>query len=314
MNTLKQAVHDYVNLRRSLGFKLSDAERCLTQFVMYLEQHKQSYITEAWAVKWAQLPGETKPAWAVARLGMVREFARYRQIADPRTEIPAFHVLSAKRSRPKPYLYTEEEVCILMQSAQNMPCRTRHDALRPWTYYCLIGLLCVTGMRPGEACGLKLKDVDLNRALITVHAEKYDRTRLVPIHESTCTALEEYIQRRAQYWCGHPVAEQLFVTRNGTRLSKGLVQDTFRALTIQSGLRKTHDSHGPRLQDFRHRFAVRALENCYRSDADPEKILPVLSAYLGHVRIGNTYWYLESNPGLMSQAMRKLERRWEGVL
>jgi integrase/recombinase XerD len=36
-----------------------------------------------------------------------------------------------------------------------------------------------------------------------------------------------------------------------------------------------------------------------------------LSAYLGHVHVADTQWYLSGSPALMREAMRRLERRWE---
>jgi hypothetical protein len=52
--------------------------------------------------------------------------------------------------------------------------------------------------------------------------------------------------------------------------------------------------------------------NWYRSDQDPERLLPRLSTYLGHVHVADTQWYLEGSPELMREAMRRLEQRWEG--
>jgi hypothetical protein len=49
----------------------------------------------------------------------------------------------------------------------------------------------------------------------------------------------------------------------------------------------------------------------YRSHQDPERKLPVLSAYLGHVHVADTQWYLSGSPELMREAMRRLEHRWE---
>jgi len=40
--------------------------------------------------------------------------------------------------------------------------------------------------------------------------------------------------------------------------------------------------------------------------------LPILSAYLGHVHVADTQWYLSGSPELMREAMRRLEHRWEG--
>jgi integrase len=102
------------------------------------------------------------------------------------------------------------------------------------------------------------------------------------------------------------------VSNQGNRLSEATVHTTFYALSRQIGLRGPTASHGPRLHDFRHRFAHETLLQWYRSGQDTERRLPVLSTFLGHVNIASTYWYLSSSPELMSQAMQRLERRWEG--
>ena len=46
MNTLRQAVQEYLSLRRSLGFKLREAGKGLLDFVTFMEQHRASYITQ----------------------------------------------------------------------------------------------------------------------------------------------------------------------------------------------------------------------------------------------------------------------------
>ena len=78
----------------------------------------------------------------------------------------------------------------------------------------------------------------------------------------------------------------------------------------KSGLRGPHDTHGPRLHDLRHRFATTTLVNWYRSKEDPQQRLPILSAFLGHVHVADTQWYLSASPELMREAMRRLEHRW----
>jgi integrase/recombinase XerD len=85
----------------------------------------------------------------------------------------------------------------------------------------------------------------------------------------------------------------------------------FYRLSRQIGLRAPGERHGPRLHDMRHRFASRTLLRWYRAGKDPERRLPLLSAYLGHVHWSDTYWYLSAFPELMRQAMSRLERRWE---
>jgi integrase len=105
---------------------------------------------------------------------------------------------------------------------------------------------------------------------------KFGKSRLVPIHTSTRDVLACYHARRAEHLQGRE-AVSFFVTRTGHALDGGDVRRTFYALSRQVGVRGQDDSRGPRLQDFRHRFAVETLIAWYRSGEDAERRLPVLS-------------------------------------
>ncbi|WP_416068772.1 tyrosine-type recombinase/integrase (plasmid) [Rhizobium sp. ZK1] len=91
---------------------------------------------------------------------------------------------SSRPKRARPYLYSRK--------TSNASCRplwrcrryTRCN-LRPWTYYCLFGLLSVSGFRLGEARNLKLADVDFDAAVLTIRGTKFRKSRLVPMHAST---------------------------------------------------------------------------------------------------------------------------------
>ena len=163
-------------------------------------------------------------------------------------------------------------------------------------FHCLIGSLSVTGLRLSEALNLQLGDVDLEQAVLTIRTAKFGRWRLVPVHSSTCAVLVDYLERRERFF-SRPVSSYVFVTRRGTRLDTGHVHRAFYALSRQTGLRATGASNGPRLHDFRHRFAVQVLIRWYESGEDAWRRLPVLSTYLGHVYVAGTYWYLSNYPG-----------------
>jgi integrase len=299
MTTLRQAVHEYLALRRSLGFTLREAGKGLLGFVAFMEQHRATYITQALALAWAQQPCNVQPAHWARRLSFVRGFAKDRSATDPRTQIPAQGLLPFQPKRARPYLYSDAEIRRLLRAALDMPCRYERGALRPWVYYCLFGLLSVSGLCLGEACNLELDDVDLKAAVLTIRGAKFGKTRLVPLHASTCSVLADYIARRQRHWAG----------RRGA-LRPWVYYCLFGLLSV-SGLRRPSDSHGPRLHDMRHRFATHTLVRWYQSGEDPERRLPILSAYLGHVHVADTQWYLSGSPELMREAMRRLQHRWE---
>lgn len=196
MNTFREAVQDYLDLRRGLGFKLQEAAKALTDFVAFLEQHRADYITQALALAWAQRPSRARPAYWASRLCIVRGFARYRSAADPRTQIPPYGLLPFHPKRARPFFYSDGQIHALLCAAFRMECPHERGKLRSWVYYCLFGLLTVTGLRLGEARNLQLQDVDLKAAILTIRGTKFGKERLVPLHRSTCAVLAKYIVER----------------------------------------------------------------------------------------------------------------------
>jgi integrase len=311
MNTLRQAVQEYLTMRRSLGFQLREAGRGLMDFVTFMEQHRVSYITPQLALTWAKQPSTAQPAYWAQRLSYVRGFARYRSATDPRTQVPQQGLLPFRPKRARPYLYTDDEIKSLLSAALKMPYRYKRGALRPWVFHCLFGLLSVSGLRLGEARNLELPDVDLKAGVLTIRGAKFGKSRLVPLHPSAQCVLAKYIARRERHWSARPASSYVFVSSRGNRLDTGEIHRTFYTLSREIGLRGPSDSHGPRLHDLRHRFAVKTLLQWYRSGEDAEQRLPILSAYLGHVHVSDTFWYLSAWPELMQEAMFRLEGRWE---
>jgi len=304
MMPLRQAVREYLALRRSLGYRLREAGGDLAHFATFLEQKGAEVITVALALEWAVPSAAVPLPTATRRLTAVRGFARHWQASDPRTEVPPVGLLPGHARRARPHLYTAAELQRLLAAAQALP------PLRGATYGCLLGLLAVTGLRLGEALALTPADVDLRAGILTIRQAKFGKSRLVPVHPSTQRALRAYARQRTAWLAGRP-ASTFFVSNRGSRLTDTVVDWTFAALSRQSGLRGPTDTHGPRLHDFRHRFAVETLVRWYRAGHDAERRLPILATYLGHAHVTHTYWYLSACPELLGLARARLERRWE---
>ena len=137
MTPLRDAVDEYIALRRSLGFKLCGMAPDLQDFAAFLEQHGAPFITSALAVAWAMQPVDHQPSDWAQRLGFVRVFARHWRATDPRTEIPAAGLLPFRPQRARPYLYTDEEIRQLLAATKTL---SSGHGLRPGTYHCLFGL------------------------------------------------------------------------------------------------------------------------------------------------------------------------------
>jgi integrase len=300
MNPLRQALADYLSLRRSLGYALQRPEKLLNQFLDYVEERGASTITTDLAVAWAELPQDASPLWWGHRLTVVRGFAGYLHVLDEAHEVPPTDVLPWKSHRANPYLYTDTEIVAMIRSAA-----TLRSPLRVATYQTLIALLAVTGMRVGEAIDLDVDDFDNDRGALLIRKSKGGATRQLPLHPSTTAAVCEYLQRPDRRSTARTTA--LLISPAGTRLLYCNVQWTFQKLLRQNGIEARSSSCRPRIHDLRHSFAVSRLLDAYTRDLDIDRRLTLLATYLGHRSPAGTYWYLSAAPELLAAALERLD-------
>ena len=262
-------------------------------------------------MRWAVQSVGVQRATHARRLGIIRGFAAWLQATDPRTQVPPHRLLPARRRRPLPHIYSDREIAELIGAAGQLRSPT---GLRRSTLTTLLGLLAATGLRPGEAFALDVDDVDLVGGVLTVRESKFGKSRFVPLDESARAALSAYARFRDTVQPCRD-ARAFLVTERGDRLRADTTRRAFAMLCQAIGLRPKRvrrRGRGPRLQDFRHTFATRRLIEWYRAGLDVDRLMPRLATYLGHVRVTNTYWYIQAVPELLRLATERLERAVEG--
>ncbi len=301
MSTLAEHVENYLQLRRALGFKLLGEGVLLAEFVRCAEQAGRSTVTTEFALQWARRPANASHNYLSRRLRAVRSFARYLHAIDPACEVPPAELLPAKKYRPAPYLYRDEEILALMTAASAL-----RPPLRAATFRTLIGLLACTGLRIGEALRLDRDDIDLEGQVVIVRDSKFGKSREVLLHPSTVTALQEYAQVRDRLR-PRPKDRSFFITTLGTRIAHPTIYLPFRALLEQAGITHPVTGRHVRVHDLRHSFAVKTLLGFYRDGGDVQVRIPLLSTYLGHVDPAATFWYLSAAPELLALAAERLE-------
>ncbi len=264
----------------------------MSQFVGFLEQHEAAWITTDWAVRWAIQPQHVQPAEWARRLRVVRGFAQYYSAVDPRTEIPPPELLPYRPQRRAPYLSSDVEIAQLLAAARHLPSVT---GLRACTYATVFGVLAVTGMQLSEPLTLDNDDVALDDGLLTMRHTKFRPSRCLPLHPTTQQELGRYVDVRHRVY-PIPPSPAFVVSEQGTRLTTWAVRAMFVRLSRQIGLRGPRDSHGPRLHDVRHRFAVQTLVHWYQAGVDVDRHFSELSTSLGHVQVSDTSWDLSATP------------------
>lgn len=305
MSPVGDALQQYLQVRRALGFKLREAGNLLADFVEHLERAGSATITCELALAWATEPVGVQPYRHKARLQVVRGFARYLHALDPTHEVPPADLLAYRRQRPEPRCYSEAQIAALVEAAGRL-----RPPLRAATYRTLFGLLAATGLRVGEAIRLDRADVELDRGLLTVRDSKFGKSRTLPLRPSTIKALNQYGTARDRL-CPGPKEPAFFLSNAGTRLLYVSVRSAFVALARDVGLEPRAGKDAARIHDLRHGFAIQTLLDFYRQGDDVAVRMPLLSNYLGHADPVSSYWYLQATPELMLLAAGRLER-WLG--
>ena len=215
MSSLQTALDEYLAVRRALGHKLLLEGRLLRRFIEFAKHARADYITTELALKWATQPAHAQPSQWANRLGMVRRFARYCLPNDPRTVVPPPDLLPHRYRRVAPYIYGDQEIIRLLETAKQLPSTV---GLRPSTFATLFGLYAACGLRANEALRLDRGDVDLTNGVLAIRDTKFGKARYVPVHPSTLRALQRYAKLRDRL-CPTPSSSRFFLSDRGTHVT-----------------------------------------------------------------------------------------------
>jgi integrase len=300
---LSQDVERYAALQCILGHKFGDQTRSLKHFANYAMAHGDEFVRIASVLAWAaQTPSAQQRRRLVAQ---VRRFALAMRAENPRHEVPPRDCVGrATVARRPPHIYTAHDIDRIMRAARQMPTK---GVIGPETLTTLLGLLASTGLRISEALSLQCSDVGDDGLII--RKSKYDKSRLIPLHETTQAALGRHLIERA---CRPVYTQAVFVSSNGQALLYATVLAAFRRLLAYAGLRPKSSSSGPRMHDLRHTFAVRSLAQCQTDRQAVAQHMLALSTYLGHTHVSCTYWYLEATPIIMGGIAKAGEAMHQG--
>ena len=283
--TLTAWIDDYLGYRRGMGFQLLYVEWILREFARFADRHGyRGPLKRQWAEKFAYAPQCVASAYHVRRLAILHDFAKFWSSYEARVGYP-----SCRRR--------------LMSIARSL--RTTAPLIGE-SQATLIGLMASTGLRTGEAIGLRDQDVLWNQGQIHVRESKGRASRVLPVASSTLTALHNYTSLRNRTFPGHS-SGALFVNVCGEKWSQIAMSHRFDRLRLVSRIAAGPGRRAPRLYDLRHTFACNCLLAWLRAKHDMSRCVHALSLYMGHRHIGETYWYLSAVPAVMELVGRRSE-------
>jgi integrase/recombinase XerD len=282
---------DFVNFKRSMGFKYQKESAYLKQFSAFCvnEGLREPVLTKDLSDAWCRKkPYEQQRNGTDQRVTCLRQFALYLVSLGYDAYIP-LHIENkrSRKSKYVAYIFTHEEMSIIISCSDRIyPHRrsTMHLVMPV-----LVRLLYSTGLRIMEALRLQLKNIDLVNGIIRIEHAKFDKDRLIPFSSSTLEILKQYFNAM------HPKylpEDFLFIGISRQPYSHHEIYLRFRELLQKARIPHAGRGSGPRIHDIRHTFCCHTLQKAVNNKVDLNAALPVLSEYLGHESITATSQYL----------------------
>ena len=302
----------FINLKRAMGRRYEASDKDLERFDRFVATFESTTdvvtreLVEAWLAACQRLHPRTRKKL----LGLVRQFCIYLARHEPRTYVPGRGLMPTRIPEFKPYIYSTDEVRALLQAAVNMS--AGRYPLRPKIFYTVLLILYGAGLRIGEALRLRLRDVDLQNGTLFIHETKFFKSRIVPMSQSLCDAIADYLQERLA--AASSPESFLFLNFHARPYSTDKFAEGFRQLMRAADVPRRPTTHRPRVYDMRHTFAVTNLLRWYRNGTDVIALLPLLATYMGHVSVLSTQDYLRATPELLREASQRFEHVYGSVL
>lgn len=303
-DSLAAAVTDFLAHKRALGRKYQTEEATLRLLLAFTGQHGVE-ITR-------QLTPDLLEAFVASRprtrarsvnhlVGIVCCFLDWAVAQQRLTASPLRRTRRHETDVRLPFLFDVGQARRLLEAAAALPDNSR-AAGRGSTYHAIFALCYGLGLRSGEACGLRISDVDAGRQLLTVRGGKFGKSRLVPHGPRIGELLTRQVDRR-----GGGGEDPLFSFDGRRSVHPCTASQTFHRLMAEPAFPVPAGVSPPRLHCLRHSFAVGRLTRWYREDVDPQTRLYRLSTFMGHVDPASTATYLTITPHLLAEASRRFE-------
>lgn len=306
------AITAYLANRRALGRGYHHEEWILAHLRGFLARAGAADLDQALFDQWrAQYYAHSTSA-RFAYEHAAYNFCRYRRRGEPGCFLPDRASLARTPVYPLPTLIEPQQVARLLSYASGLCPGSRSPVRGPALRLALV-LLYTAGLRRGEVVRLTLADVDASTGVLHVRESKFHKSRWVPLSNSACAELQTYLQARRDAGLDVRPGAPLLCTARTRAYSGG---GFYRSLKNAMLAMRICDSSGrcPRVQDFRHSFAVAALLRWYEQDADVQANLPKLALYMGHVSIVSTAYYLRLMPAVVAKASERFGRACADVL
>lgn len=285
-------IQGMLNFRKSLGFSESTYASELKDFDRFCAEKYpyQNKLTKTLAMEWGAKRSTEKINNHRVRLLALRQLGRYMSLQEHQTHIVPMDIIE-KPELYEPYLFTDKELHSFFGTIETIP-TSPQSAFSEYTLPVFFRIAYGCGLRPNELFNLRRCDVNLQEQYLFIFNSKTKRDRLVAMTADLtdlCGKYDSIVQQRFpdRHWFFH------INVPNNSR--KKWFEYRLKKYWKSAGLDKRLGKC-PRIYDFRHNFATKILLKWFDDSKDIMILMPYLSAYMGHVQLHSTLYYVHLLP------------------
>ena len=242
---------EYVEYKRNLGYVYPTSRLYLVKRLSRFlagSPADEAVLTKDAAEAFARAGDGESFGSAAARRGIARQFALFLRWKGIDAWVLPEHAGPRQPGSFAPRIITADEMARIIACADARPPSRCGPQTQP-VYAMLVRLLWCCGLRIGEALSLRVGDVNLIDAVITVRKAKHNRTRLVPMSDSLAAHAQRYAVA-----VGHAPedpAAWFFPSPRGGGYNPGSATAHIQGLMLEAGV-TTASGSAPRSHDLRH--------------------------------------------------------------
>lgn len=303
------SIRDFLTYRERCGVKNIRCEyrfyRKLDRFILS-EGIKTMTFTQDHASRWRKPFENESEIQRYRRINLTKKFFEYLFLRG--YDVFQFRDIKSPKSNFTPHIYTQDEIERYFKAVDSYQSSINRNHCVQLPVLFRIFYCC--GTRVTETLLIRKNDVDLKEGIIKLSETKNAKERYVVMSESLLHLMKLFAAKTF-----YQITEKGYIFRNyrGTSISADSANDLHIKLLRQASIPYLGGGRGPRIQDWRHSFAVYSFKQMIDNGMDMYVSLPILSNYLGHKTIMATERYLRLTASMYPHIEEKLGKALDEI-
>ncbi len=312
--TFTHIVNDYIKEKRAVGYSFEKGAQTLRRIIHLQNEidHDLPVLSEELTNRWTGKTAWENETNRSHRISVLRGLGAYMIRMGCNAKVIPRRLTPYRDYSYTPYIFSEQELGLILKTIDRL-CENgisnHSDLIFPIVFRILIGC----GTRITETLHIEKNDIDLENGTLILRHTKGAKERIIPMAASLVKRCCLY-KTKCQVFQNFDSTSWFFPNKNGLPYSSGTAYELFRRALTVAGISHGGRGKGPRLQDFRHTYAVRVLNKWVQAGNNLTTALPYLAIYMGHEGLKASQHYLRLTANMFPELLQTVEKKYGWII